>query len=134
MNSVNLIGRVVRDPEKKVLENGTVISKFSIAIDRYYGNKKTEQEELGKPTADFPRIVVWGRQADNCVEYLKKGSLVSILGRVATSKYQKNGENFYTTEIIGDRVQFLSRPKNHEEVYAGIDVESGAEFEESVDF
>ncbi len=127
MNTVSMIGRVVRDPEKRVLESGAVVSNFTIAIDRYYGSKKEEQESLGKQTADFPRIVVWGKQAENCSEYLEKGSLVSIQGRVSTSHYEKDGENRYVTDIVADRVRFLTYPKekkHHDPDFDGLESEN----------
>lgn len=111
MNTVNLVGRVVQNPEEKVLEDGAVMSKFNLAIDRYYGAQKIEKQSMGKVTADFPRIVVWGKQADNCVKYLKKGSLVSIQGKVITSMFERDGENYYSTEILGEKVRFLNSPK-----------------------
>lgn len=110
MNQVSLVGRLVQDPELRELDDGVTYSRFNLAVDRYLGAaQRKEKQSEGKATADFPRIVVWGRQADNCSKYLQKGSMVSLQGRIVTSVYEnKNGENVYSTEIMGERVQFLS--------------------------
>lgn len=109
MNQVSLVGRLVQTPELKTLQDGNCVTKFNIAIDRYYAvSQKEEKKSEGKATADFPRIIVWGKQAENCCKYLMKGAMVSVAGRVATSTYENTeGENVYLTEIIGERVHFL---------------------------
>lgn len=109
MNQVSLVGRIVQNPELKNLQDGNSVTKFNIAIDRYLAlAQKEEKKNEGKATADFPRIIVWGKQAENCCKYLSKGSMVSITGRVSTSVYENSdGENVYMTEIVGERVQFL---------------------------
>ncbi|MDO4753482.1 MAG: single-stranded DNA-binding protein [Bacillota bacterium] len=112
MNTVSLVGRLVQNPEERSYDGNVTLSKFNIAVDRYFGAQKHERQSLGKVVADFPRIVVWGRQAENCCKYLKKGSLVSVQGRVITSVYEKEGENIYTTEILGEKVKFLSNRKD----------------------
>ena len=87
----------------------------SVAIDRYLAlAQKEEKKSEGKATADFPRVIVWGKQAENCCKYLMKGAMVSIVGRVSTSVFENSdGENVYMTEIVGERVQFLE-PANSE--------------------
>lgn len=112
MNTVSLVGRVVQNPEERQVDGDVTLSKFNIAVDRYFGAQKQERQSMGKVTADFPRIVVWGRQAENCIKYLKKGSLVSIQGRVITSVYEREGENIYSTEILGEKVKFLNYKKD----------------------
>ena len=109
MNQISLVGRMVQNPELKTLQDGNCMTKFNIAIDRYLASsQKEEKKNEGKATADFPRITVWGKQAENCCKYLAKGAMVSITGRVSTSVYENvEGENVYLTEIIGERVQFL---------------------------
>ena len=109
MNQISLVGRMVQNPELKTLQDGNCMTKFNIAIDRYLASsQKEEKKSEGKATADFPRITVWGKQAENCCKYLAKGAMVSITGRVSTSVYENvEGENVYLTEIIGERVQFL---------------------------
>lgn len=96
--------------------NNIKFSKFNIAIDRYFGAQRAERQSLGKATADFPRIVVWGKQAENCAKYLKKGALISIEGKIITSVYEKEGVNVYSTEILGEKVKMLQpRKESHSE-------------------
>lgn len=100
MNSVNLIGRLTKDPEVRYIsENTMAIASFTIAIDRFGGKEKK---------TDFPRITVFGKQAENCEKFLAKGRLVGIQGRLQTGSYQnKDGATVYTTDVVADRVQFL---------------------------
>lgn len=116
MNHVSLVGRLVQSPSLKTLQDGNCVTRFNVAVDRYFSSaQKEEKKSEGKATADFPRIVVWGRQAENCCKFLEKGSMISISGRVNTSIYEGNGgEHVYSTEIVGDRIRFLDAPKRHE--------------------
>lgn len=110
MNSVILIGRLTRDPELRYLSNGTAVSRFSLAVDKNYlsREKKQELESKGQPTADFINIVVWGKQAENCANFLVKGRLVGVQGRIQTGSYTgQDGIKRYTTDVVADRVQFL---------------------------
>lgn len=97
MNSVNLIGRLTRDPE--VRTTTTTIATFTIAIDR-----PTKGEEK---RTDFPRITVFGKQAENCERFLKKGRLVGIQGRLQTGSYMKDDIKISTTDVVAERVEFL---------------------------
>lgn len=112
MNSVVLIGRLTRDPELRYT-SGTqmAVTSFNIAVDR-------PTRSGGERQADFPRITVFGKQAENCEKYLAKGRLVAIQGRIQTGSYQnKNGDTVYTTDVIADRVQFLEwgdRPQGNQ--------------------
>lgn len=110
MNSVVLIGRLVRDPELRFVPgSGMAVANFTMAIDKgLTREKKQEFESQGKPTADFIRIVVWGKQAENCSQYLSKGRLVAIQGSIQTGSYKTGtGETRYTTEVLAGRVEFL---------------------------
>lgn len=109
MNSVILIGRLTRDPELRYLSSGMAVSRFSIAVDKDLSReKKQEFESKGQPTADFINIVVWGKQAENCAQYLVKGRLVAVQGRIQTGSYTaQDGSKRYTTDVVADRVQFL---------------------------
>lgn len=100
MNSVILIGRLTKDPEVKYLsETQMAVATFSIAIDRVGGKEKK---------TDFPRITVFGKQAENCEKFLTKGRLVGIQGRLQTGSYtNKEGATVYTTDVVADRVEFL---------------------------
>lgn len=110
MNSVNLVGRLTRDPELRYIPNsGTAVSGFTLAVDKNLSKeKKAEMESKNSPTADFLRIVVWGKQAENCANFLKKGRLVSVAGRLQSGSYEdKDGKRVYTTDVIANNVQFL---------------------------
>ena len=101
MNSVVLIGRLTRDPEVRyTAETQTAVCTFTVAVDR---PARSGEEKK----ADFPRITVFGKQAENCERFLKKGRLVGIQGRIRTGKYDKNGQTVYTTDVYADRVEFL---------------------------
>ena len=110
MNNVVLIGRLTRDPELRFLPvNGTPVATFSLAIDKPLSKeKKQELEAKGQQTADFINIVVWGRQAENCANYLAKGKLTAVQGRLQSRSYEgKDGIRRYVTEVVGERVEFL---------------------------
>lgn len=110
MNNVNLIGRLTKDPDLKYLPNGGMaVTKFSIAVDKQLSReKKQEMESKGQPTADFINIVVWGKQGENCANYLKKGRNVAIQGRIQTGSYTADdGTKKYTTDVVAEKVQFI---------------------------
>ena len=102
MNSVMLIGRLTRDPEVRYTSvSQMAVANFTLAIDR-----PVRQGEERK--ADFPRVVVFGRQAETCEKYLAKGRLVAVEGRIQTGSYQnRNGDTVYTTDVVASRVEFL---------------------------
>ena len=102
MNNVVLIGRLTTDPEVRYTSSTQMaVATFTVAIDRPVragGDKQT----------DFPRVTVFGKQAENCEKYLAKGRLVGIQGRIQTGSYQnKDGVTVYTTDVVADRVEFL---------------------------
>ncbi|NLY46032.1 MAG: single-stranded DNA-binding protein [Tissierella sp.] len=110
MNNVVLIGRLTRDPELRYIPNsGTAVSTFTLAVDKNLSrDKKQEMEARNQPTADFIRIVAWGKTAELCANYLVKGRLVAIQGRIQTGSYDdKDGKKVYTTDIIASNVEFL---------------------------
>lgn len=102
MNSVVLIGRLTRDPEVRYTASTQMaVCTFTVAIDRpvRQGNEKQ---------TDFPRVTVFGKQAENCEKYLAKGRLVGVQGRIQTGSYtNKDGATVYTTDVVADRVEFL---------------------------
>ena len=104
MNSVALIGRLARDPELRYTQEGLAIASLSIAIDR---GKDRNGNDKG---TDFPRVQAFGKTAENCGKYLKKGLLVGVTGKIQTGSYtNKNGDKVYTTDVVADRVEFLER-------------------------
>lgn len=101
MNICILIGRTTRDVEIRYTGDNMAIANFTVAIDR-------PPKKDGAKEADYPRITVFGRQAENCEKYLAKGRLVAIQGRIQTGSYtNKNGDKVYTTDVVADRVEFL---------------------------
>jgi single-strand DNA-binding protein len=103
MNSVILIGNLARDPELSYTPNTqTAVCRFSLAVNR----PKKDGEDQG---ADFIRITVWGKQAENCDRYLAKGRKVAVNGRIQTGSYKdKNGQTVYTTDVVANNVEFLT--------------------------
>ncbi|WP_251616182.1 single-stranded DNA-binding protein [Senimuribacter intestinalis] len=102
MNSVVLIGRLTRDPEiRYTASTQMAVATFTVAIDR-------PVRAGGEKQTDFPRVTVFGKQAENCEKYLAKGRLVGVQGRIQTGSYQnKDGVTVYTTDVVADRVEFL---------------------------
>lgn len=102
MNSVVLIGRLTKDPEVRyAAATQTTIATFTMAIDR-------PVRAGGEKQTDFPRVTVFGKQAENCEKYLQKGRLCGVQGSLQTGSYQdKNGNTVYTTDVVANRVEFL---------------------------
>jgi len=102
INRVILVGRLTRDPELRYTPNGVAVASFTLACNRPFTNQQGERE------ADFIRVVVWRRQAENVANYLQKGSLAGVDGRIQTRSYDNNeGRRVFVTEVVGDSVQFL---------------------------
>lgn len=114
MNSVVLIGRLARDPDLKYLPSGMAVANMTLAVDKeLFGDKKQEAINQGKPTADFIRVVVFGKQAENCANYLSKGSMCAVNGRINTGSYTtQTGEKRYTTDVVANRVEFIGSKKS----------------------
>ena len=108
MNSVVLIGRLTKAPEVRYIsENQMAVATFTVAVDRPV---KQGQEKK----ADFPRVTVFGRQAENCERYLDKGSMVGVQGSIQTGSYiDKDGKTVYTTDVIANRVEFIGSKSNN---------------------
>ena len=115
MNLTVLIGRLIQDPELRFLPgNGTAVATFTLAVDKGLSkDKKAEFQKNGKPTADFIRIKTWGKQAENCANYLAKGKKVSVQGSIETGSYEKDGRKVYTTDINAQKVTFLDSISNN---------------------
>jgi len=105
VNKAILIGRLGRDPEVRYLPSGQAMAKFSVATSESY----TDRNQTKQERTDWHNIVVWGKQAELCGQYLKKGREVYIEGRISTRSYEaKDGSGKrYTTDIVAQRVQFL---------------------------
>ncbi len=110
MNSVVLIGRLAKDPELRfVPASGMAVTRLTLAVDKdMFGDKKQQAISQGKPTADFINITVFGKSAENCANYLAKGSQCAVHGRISTGSYTtQTGEKRYTTDVIADKVEFI---------------------------
>ena len=105
-NHVTLVGRLVKDPEMKELSNGVRKASFNLAINRLY------RKEDGTSDTDFIPIVLWGRQAELCDQLLKKGSPVLVWGKIQVTRYEKNNEFRWITDVVADNFQVLERLNN----------------------
>jgi len=102
LNRVVLVGRLTKDPELRYTPNGVAVANFTLAVNRPFTNQQGDRE------ADFINIVIWRRQAENVANYLKKGSLAGVDGRMQTRSYENNqGQRVYVTEVMAESVQFL---------------------------
>lgn len=107
INRVILIGRLTRDPERRTTTTGKVVCSFSIAVDKRI--KPTD----GSPTADFFNISCWSQTAEYVSNYMTKGRLVAVDGRLTSRKYQaQDGSNREVYEIVADDVRGLDRPRD----------------------
>lgn len=109
MNKVVLIGRLTKDPELKFTPgNGTAVATLTLAIDRKMPGKD------GKKEADFVPIVVWGKQAEATANYMSKGRLMGVSGRIQVRNYDaKDGTKRYVTEVVAEEVQFLDKANSN---------------------
>ena len=106
LNRVVLIGRLTRDPELRYTQTGVAVASFTLAVDRNYKNAKGERE------TDFIPCVVYRQLAELCANYLAKGKLAAVDGRIQVRSYEgQDGQRRYVTEVIGENVRFLS-PKD----------------------
>ena len=102
LNRVVLIGRLTRDPELRYTSTGTAVTQFTLAVDRPFTSSGGEKE------TDFIPIVTWRQLAENCANYLRKGRLCAVEGRIQVRNYMNNEDKrVYVTEIIADNVRFL---------------------------
>ena len=106
LNNVILVGRITRDPEKKVVKDTCVVD-FSIAVNKKYKPKD------GGADADFFRVKVWGKAGEYVHEYIGKGRLISLQGRLDTNTYEKDGKKVTDVFITADSVNTLDRPKEN---------------------
>jgi len=104
LNSVVLIGNLTRDPELRYTQSGAAKAQFSVAINRYWKDREGNKQE----ETTFVPIVIWGAQAENCANYLKKGRPVAVEGRLSIRSYTtEEGEQKRITEVVANNVQFL---------------------------
>ncbi|MCC2683480.1 MAG: ssb [Paenibacillaceae bacterium] len=103
LNRVILIGRLTRDPELRYTPAGVAVTQFTLAVDRPFTNNQSGNRE-----ADFINIVTWRQLAETCANYLRKGRLTAVEGRLQIRNYENNeGRKVYVTEVVADNVRFL---------------------------
>ncbi len=119
VNKVILIGNLGQDPEVRYTPSGQAVANLRIATTESWNSKENGQREQ---RTEWHRVVVWGKQAENCSQYLSKGRQVYVEGRLQTRSWNdKDGNTRYTTEIVANNVQFLggrSQDKDQEELPA----------------
>lgn len=102
MNRVVIVGRLTRDPDLRYTPNGVAVANFTVAANRPFKNQSGEQE------ADFINCVVWRNAAENLANYMKKGSLIGVDGRIQSRSYDdKDGKRVFITEVLAENIQFL---------------------------
>lgn len=113
MNSVNLIGRLVRDPELKYTQSGLAVLRFTVAVDRKLSkDKRDEAERNNQPTADFISCTAFGKTAEVIANYHGKGSQIGVEGRIQTGSYEKDGRTIYTTDVLVNSITFVGSKNN----------------------
>ena len=110
LNKIFMIGNLTRDPELRYVPSGAPVTTFGLAVNRTFmtqhGDKKDE--------VCFVRVVVFGKQAESCSQYLTKGRPVFIEGRLQYRAWEQDGQKRSTLDIVADRVQFLGSPVKHD--------------------
>ena len=109
LNQIVLVGRLVKSPELKETESGKKVSRITLAVPRNYKNSNGEYE------SDFINCTLWTGIAENTVEYCKKGDLLGVKGRIQTRVYEKDDEKKYSTEVIAEKVTFLTNKSKEAE-------------------
>jgi len=109
LNRVILVGRLTKDPEMRYTPSGVATTTFTLAIDRPFTNN-------GQKEADFIPVVTWRQLAETCANYLKKGRLTAVEGRIQVRNYDNNeGRRVYVTEVIADNVRFLESNRQQQD-------------------
>jgi single-strand DNA-binding protein len=120
LNRVQLIGRLGKDPDGKFTPTGKQVTHFSLAVTNRWKSKDGETKEY----TEWINIEAWGRLGEVCKEYLKKGSLVYLDGRLKTDRYEDQGENKYYTKVVALQMQMLDR-KPTEDIMVTIEEDPG---------
>jgi single-strand DNA-binding protein len=120
LNRIQLIGRLGKDPESKFTPTGKKVTHFSLAVSNRWKDKSGETKE----STEWVNIEAWGRLGEVCQEYLKKGSLIFLEGRLKTEKYEDKGEIKYYTKVVALTLEFLDK-KPAEEPMMTMDENAG---------
>jgi len=108
LNQLVVIGRLVKDPELRKTESGRNVTNITLAVPRSYKNVN------GQYDTDYVDCVLWNTVAESTTEYCKKGDLIGVKGRVQTRVYEKDEQKKYATEIVAEKITFLSSKKQEE--------------------
>ncbi|GMX67370.1 single-stranded DNA-binding protein [Paenibacillus elgii] len=120
LNRVILIGRLTRDPELRYTPAGVAVTQFTLAVDRPFTSNQGQRE------ADFIPVVTWRQLAETCANYLRKGRLAAVEGRIQVRNYDNNeGRRVYVTEIIADNVRFLESANSANRDDSGMGMNGG---------
>ena len=111
LNKVQLIGYLGKDPETRFTPKGSKVTSFSLAVDRRWKSSDGETKE----TTDWFNIEAWGRLGEICQQFLHKGSLVYLEGRLQTDRYEQEGQTRYFTKVVANQMQMLDRRPEEEE-------------------
>jgi single-strand DNA-binding protein len=109
LNNVVLIGRLTRDPELRYTSQGTAVTNFGIAVDRGFGSDDENQQ-----SADFFNVTCWNKLAEIVAQYMTKGRLVAVQGRLQSRNYEYNGQKRTAIEVVAQTVKFLDRQDNYQ--------------------
>lgn len=102
INNVVLVGRLTKDPDLRYTSNGTGVATFTLAVNRNFTNQSGNRE------ADFINCVIWRKSAESLASYAKKGTLLGVVGRIQTRKYEnQQGQRIYVTEVVAENFQLL---------------------------
>lgn len=108
-NKVMLMGNLTRDPELRYTSGGQAVCNFSLAINRYFNDKQGERKE----ETTFMRITVWGKQGENCAQYLSKGRSAFVEGRLQSRSWEtEDGQKRSAVDVVADSVQFIGGRNN----------------------
>ena len=122
MNSVQLLGRLTRDPDVRYTDGGSTIARFSLAVDRRF-------KQEGGDTADFINCIAFGKTAEFIEKYIFKGTKIALNGRIQTGSYtNKDGVKIYTTDVVVENVEFAESKNNNSN--AGSNVNTSAQNED----
>ena len=109
INNVVLVGRMTRDAELRYTPQNQAVATFTLAVNRNFKNQSGERE------ADFINVVIWRQQAENLANWVKKGALIGITGRIQTRNYEnQQGQRVYVTEVVADNFQLLESRASRE--------------------
>ena len=116
INQVTLVGRLTKDPDLRITQEGTSVTNVTVAVNRPFRN---QQGEIG---ADFVQCTLWKRTAENTAQYCRKGSLVGVTGRIQTRYYDnQEGKRVYVTEVVAETVKFLESKRSTEIPHQQVD-------------